>query len=84
MKLVLVEWADSKRMSDGWIYNNEVKPSVCVNKSVGWILESTKDILVIAPHRGINEETNYGAISIPKCAIKRIFKVEKKKVKKVK
>jgi len=79
MKLVLIEWVDSKRMSDGWIYTADMSPSVVLCQSVGWLVKSKGGVLTVMPHCSKSKKQNYGAISIPECAVKRIFELKKKK-----
>jgi hypothetical protein len=80
MKLVLVEWIDSKRLTDGWVYNDSIVPKICICKSVGWVSKkSNKHVLIVMPHRGVDEKTNYGSIAIPKCCIAKITKLRKER-----
>ena len=76
--LILVEWVDSKRLSDGWIYTDDTESAVCLNLSVGWLLNSKGGCLTVLPHISKDKKTNYGAISIPKCAVKKISKLSEK------
>lgn len=77
MKLVLVEWVDSKRMSEGWEYTEDIEPSVVTCQSVGWILKENKECIVIMPHMDKNESQGCGIISIPKCAVKHTYQLKK-------
>ena len=77
MKLVLVEWVDSKRLSEGWVYTEDIEPSLVKCQSAGWVLKENKECIVIMPHMDIKESQGCGIISIPKCAIKHISQLKK-------
>lgn len=77
MKLVLVKWVDSKRLSEGWEYTEDITPSVVTCLSVGWILKENAECIVIVPHRDENESQGCGIIAIPRCAIKHIEVLKK-------
>jgi hypothetical protein len=77
MKLILIEWLDSKRLSEGWEYTEDIEPSVVICQSVGWILRENKSCIVIMPHRDKNKTQGCGIISIPKCAIKSTYELKR-------
>ena len=71
MKLVIIEWLDAQSMADGgWQRRKDVeKLTPAVVKSVGWILEETKDHVTLIAHDGDTEVG--GDFSIPKACIKK-------------
>lgn len=80
VKLVLVEWEDSRQPSNSWQRLVEFKPegiSKCV--SVGFLIHDKKDFKVIAPNIGDAFDKNMqvmGAINIPTTCIKKITKLK--------
>jgi hypothetical protein len=71
-KLIYLEWVDScGNASRVWHNRDEavecITPLVC--RSVGFVVEETRDYLTIAAHAGGDEVS--GVMSIPKCAIKK-------------
>ena len=68
MKIVMIEWLDSKNGSSGWEYLDELeplKPVAC--KSVGFLIEDEKSHKTFAPTVGGGQVL--GRITIPACSI---------------
>lgn len=67
-RIVLLEWVDSKGVTSSWEHVDELsiqRPSQC--KSVGFLLEETKDYKTIA--LSVGEGQVIGRMTIPSCAI---------------
>jgi hypothetical protein len=74
-KLILIEWLDSKGITNQWEYLNEIqsmKPSRCF--SIGFLIEETDQYKTIA--QGLNASQVIGRMSIPRCAIQRITEIK--------
>ena len=80
MKLVLIEWLDSQRMSSDWgpIKNIERATKLGLTcQSVGWVLQDDRDAVSLLPNRAIAGSANgawasgVDAMAIPKRAILR-------------
>jgi hypothetical protein len=77
MKLVLVEWVDSSSRHC-WTRLNERKGSELLRcRSVGWLVEETKEVLVLAPHmsgegQGVHV-MGTGDMAIPRVAVRRVM-----------
>lgn len=72
MRLCIVEWVDSRGVSDQWTLMEELnKRDACIVKSVGWIIEHT-DWITIIPHLGDDPYQGCGEMTIPRIAIKTI------------
>jgi len=70
-KLVLIEWLDSKGITNEWEYLDDIepmKPDRCY--SVGFLLEETAEYKTIA--QSISKTQVIGRSTIPKCSIQRI------------
>ncbi len=68
LKIVSIEWIDSKGTTDGWELRSDLAPLVpsrCT--TVGFILEETPTYKTVA--QTISAEQVLGRISIPVCAI---------------
>lgn len=76
-EIVIIEWVDSVRASD-WTYVEDVdeKPMDCI--SVGFLVEETNDSVTIAQNYGIKPEQVCNTMTIPKCSIKSIRKIDEK------
>lgn len=74
-KLVLIEWLDSKGITNEWEYLDGVEhlqPSKCV--SVGFLMEETEQYKTIA--QSINETQVLGRTTIPCCSIQKVKEVK--------
>lgn len=76
-RLVLVEWVDSYICATDWANLDDVRFSLTVCHSAGYLVAETKDAVVVVPHvaRGevlIPEGQGCGDMTIPKVAIKSI------------
>jgi len=68
MKLVLIEWKDSKSGPSGWEYIDEIdsiEPITC--NSVGFLIDDKENFKTIAPTVGGGQVL--GRITIPQCSI---------------
>lgn len=83
MRLVLVEWLDSRR-GDGWTRIQDLRddhtPIRC--KSVGWVVAEDSAALTLAGHVGENPGQCCGDITIPACSIIAITDLVEPKCKK--
>lgn len=69
MKLVAIQWIDSKGAPNAWEYRDDpepLAPALCL--SVGFVFEETKEFITLT--QTISSEQIHGRICIPKCAIK--------------
>lgn len=73
--LVLVEWVDSSR-PEGWHSSSDLLHPVNECVSVGWLVESTKEVVRVVPHTALNHRGEYdqflGTVTIPRVAVVRI------------
>jgi hypothetical protein len=74
-RLVLVEWIDAFGCSDRWADMDDVKPSVPICCSVGFLVAETDDALLVVPHVAFGEHVvkegqGCGDMTIPKVAVK--------------
>jgi hypothetical protein len=80
MKLVLVEWQDSRHPSGIWEWLDECEePKALKCLTVGWLLKKTKDVLLIAQSLGdvSGERTQFtGAMEIARRQIIRMEEVQ--------
>lgn len=72
LKLVLVEWLDSRR-GEGWVRLDELDGKVTECRSVGWVIAKDAESLTLAGHLGENPDQCCGDLTIPKRAIKHII-----------
>ncbi len=75
MKLVYIEWIDS-HSGRGWRNVDDIKPTCAPLpcRSVGWVLQETKEAITLAPHVAGNDtivEQACGDMTIPKKAVTR-------------
>ena len=76
MKLVLIRWDDSSFSHGGWVDEDELKTlNVSRGVSVGFVIEETKDKIVLVQNIGESKQ-RASAIAIPKSCIKRIWKLK--------
>ena len=74
VKLVLIEWIDSRQPEPAWKRISELEEYKIVKcASVGWLVKSDKNIKVLAPNMGdIDDASNLqlsGEIAIPSKAV---------------
>lgn len=73
-KLVMIEWSDASRLSDGWMNVSEV-PDAYLHKcvTVGFVISENKDGKILVPTIGDIEHPGnshtYGGMLIPRKAI---------------
>lgn len=83
MKLVYVEWVDSRGVSENWNTFAWLKENdICVVRSVGWLLQDTKELIQIVPHIGDDPEQGCGDMTIPRSQVKRMTALKLPKTKK--
>jgi len=74
MRLVIIEWEDSRQPCGAWIWQDEVEVESVKCQSVGWLITDNEDIKVLAPNRGdVSCERSQvsGVFTIPtRCVIK--------------
>ncbi|KKL26432.1 hypothetical protein LCGC14_2395360 [marine sediment metagenome] len=71
----LIEWIDSKGITDEWEFLERLKPiTCCICRSIGFIVEETDDYVTIAQSLTLTEIPEnsqvLGRMSIPKVAIR--------------
>ena len=72
-KLVYVEWEESRQGISSWQESDNLKVhDLCLVRSVGWLLQSTKKLIQIVPHVGDNPEQGCGDMTIPRSAIRKM------------
>lgn len=70
MRLVLVEWVDSRGVSQGWEELDDMKKrEFCVVRSAGWLFQNTDEFIQIVPHMGTNPDQGCGDMVIPRSAV---------------
>ena len=68
----MVEWDDSRGVSDSWVSMNEIQDrDACLVKSVGWLVER-KDSYTVVPHIGSDPDQGCGEMTIPRSAVRKI------------
>ena len=68
MKIVLIEWLDSKEGPSGWEYREEVEPLKPVScKSVGFLIGNNKKYKTLVST--ISKHQILSRITIPSCSI---------------
>ena len=76
MKIVLIEWLDSKAGPGGWEYLEDIekiKPITC--RSVGFLIDEEDAYKTIAPTIGGGQVL--GRVTIPVCAITKFVVIER-------
>jgi hypothetical protein len=71
-RLTIVKWYDSAGLDkEGWSYREDVEQlEPLYLYSMGWLFKESKEFVVIVPHWGEDQKTNFdGAIAIPKKVI---------------
>lgn len=73
MRLVFVEWLDSRR-GEGWACLDDLRADLQATrcKSVGWVISKDKESLTLAGHIAHNPEQVCGDMTIPMKAVIRI------------
>jgi hypothetical protein len=72
LKLVLVEWLDSRR-GEGWVRLDELESTITHCRSVGWIIAKDSQSVTLAGHLGKNPDQCCGDVTIPKRSIQKII-----------
>jgi hypothetical protein len=74
---VVVTWEDSVQPVSAWRFLADLTgstPVVC--QSVGWLVERTKDALVLAPNLGFDDDGEptqaAGVVTIPARAVRKV------------
>ena len=83
--LVMIEWEDSAQPMSAWTHLSDFPIQTVVRcASVGWLIQDTKSVKVIAPNMGaIDDESNLqvsGVIRIPTRCVVRVVRLKEKKV----
>lgn len=74
MKLVSIEWLDSKGVINEWEYIDEIKPLEPVKCiSVGFLIEDNKQYKTIV--QSIGDSQILGRMTIPTCSITKIEEI---------
>jgi len=69
-KILLIDWVDSSS-ANGWNHIEAINPSLKICTSIGFLINETKDALILAAHLSFDPDLCSGDISIPKVAIIR-------------
>jgi hypothetical protein len=75
MKIVYIEWIDSKSGPSGWEHMDEiepVEPQVC--NTVGFLIDDKESFKTIAPTVGGGQVL--GRITIPQCSIVKLRELQ--------
>jgi len=70
-KLILIEWVDSKGITSGWEYIEDIeplKPDYC--RSIGFLIEDNEEYKTIAQTIGTTQLM--ARMTIPACSIKKM------------
>lgn len=68
MKVVSITWEDSRQIH-GWCYNEDIDDSVCIVKTVGYLIKETEKAYVVALSVGTNPVQYNGINVIPKRSV---------------
>ena len=84
VRLVIVEWDDSRQPDGKWQFLNSISfPKVCRCVSVGYLIEDGKDKKILAPNcadiDNINDMQVSGIITIPSTCIRSIRQLREAK-----
>lgn len=71
MKLISITWEDSRQIY-GWTLNEDVDTSVCIIKTVGFLIKETETAYVVALSVGDNPRQYNGINVIPKRCVRRL------------
>lgn len=69
MKHVCIEWWDSRRPADEWVFVGDAEFSACRCRSVGFVLRETEEEIVLAQSIADGGEQACGVMVIPRCCI---------------
>ena len=75
MKLVMIEWADSRQPTHGWERVSEMPArDYCKCISVGWLLQDNRDVKVLAANvADVGDETQaMGIVTIPTACVLKL------------
>lgn len=81
---ILVEWVDSLRDDNGWVWAKDQKYEDMSDKlnheSVGWVIKETKDFVCLAHSREVfvyedGDSSVIRSVTIPRRVIKKITKL---------
>lgn len=76
MKLVLIDWVDSRGVNTNWHHLTDFpKDNICNMKSVGWLLHDDDGSVCIVPHVGVEDSGDNqgcGEMNIPKACITKL------------
>jgi len=73
--LVRVDWVDSV-LETTWKTMELLCDSTSVCESTGWLIRDEDEFVTVAGHKDAQCENYHGVVTIPRCAIKRIRKIE--------
>jgi len=82
--LVLVNWTDSVRDDNSWVFTKDEDwsdfPEKLEHESVGWLIKDTKDFISLAHSRSVftyedGDNSVIRSVTIPRCAITKITKL---------
>jgi hypothetical protein len=82
LRPVIVEWDDSVQPVPTWRFLPDVigTSSPCRCRTVGWLLERTDEVLVIAQNVGLDDSEEptqvSGVITIPASAVRRLRRLK--------
>ena len=75
--LVYVEWFDSRRI-EGWelVDDIEVGDESLEHRSVGFLVDATTTSITVSAHFGLEPDQFCGSMTIPRCAIRKIKRLQ--------
>lgn len=68
MKLVKIEWIDSRQIH-GWVLEEEIETTACEIKTCGYLIGETEHTYIVAVSVGENPRQANGINVIPKCSV---------------
>ena len=72
-EMLLVVWVDAYGVNTDWEdIENLMGGDICINHSVGFLIEETDDSLLLVPHMAASGTQGCGDIQIPKAMIRKI------------
>jgi len=69
-ELVRIEWVDSSRELNAWVFKDDFELAVPCVVSVGYVWAVDEQSVAVAPHVSSDREQACGVMTIPFCAIK--------------
>lgn len=76
MKLVLIEWHDSRQPESGWTWlEQSEQPAIVRCRSVGWLAKEDEDGLMLVPNLGDDGQQGCGGIVIARRQVVNVIEI---------